>query len=87
MQQLNHIFNEVGEKESLDSLLNGDMVTIWGNSLSNELGRLAQGIRDITGNDVIDFITKDEVPSHKKVTYTNRYNLRQKSCKIQHDIS
>ena len=47
------------------------MANIWGNSLSNELGRLAQGIRDITGNDVIDFITKAEISLHKKVTYAN----------------
>lgn len=66
-----HIFNEKGKKESLDSLLQGGMSKTWGNSLSNELGRLVQGIRSIKGNDVIDFITKEEVPSHKKVTYAN----------------
>ena len=39
--------------------------------MSNELGRLTQGIRHITGNNVMDFIPKSLVPSHKKVTYAN----------------
>ena len=55
----------------MDSLLKGKAAKIWGTSLSNELGRLAQGIRNIKGNDVIDFISIKDVPSHKKVTYAN----------------
>ena len=66
-----HIYNEEGKKESLDALLHGSMSKIWGTSLSNELGRLAQGVRDVPGNDVIDFINMNEVPTDKKVTYAN----------------
>ena len=47
------------------------MAGVWGTSLSNELGRLAQGVRDIVGNDVIDFISYQDVPNNKKVTYAN----------------
>ena len=45
--------------------------TIWKTALSNELGRLSQGIRDIEGNDVIDFVTFDEVLKNRIVTYAN----------------
>ena len=73
-EQLNkilHMFNEEGKKETVDSLLVGPMASTWKQSLSNELGRLAQGIRNIPGNDVIDFISFFDVPRHKKVTYAN----------------
>ena len=38
-------------------------------SFANELGRLAQGIRDIPGTDTIDFIPFSEVPEGETVTY------------------
>ena len=43
----------------------------WINPLSNELGRLAQGIRDIKGTDTILFILKSAIPKDrlKEVTY------------------
>ena len=41
----------------------------WTKSAANEFGRLAQGIRDIKGTDTIFFITKNQVPKHKKVSY------------------
>ena len=44
---------------------------IWEQSLTNELGRLAQGIGQITGNDCLEFISHHEAPSTKKVTYTD----------------
>ena len=68
---INHIYNIHGHKESIDGLLNGPEAPIWKQSLSNELGRLAQGIGDIKGSDCIDFIPKQQVPSNKKVTYAN----------------
>ena len=44
----------------------------WEIGLSNEIGRLAQGIGDgVSGTDTIDFIRKSEVPANKKVTYAN----------------
>ena len=40
--------------------------------MSTELGRLAQGNKyGVTPTDTIDFITKDELPPNKKVTYAN----------------
>ncbi|KAL7525892.1 hypothetical protein ACHAXR_001206, partial [Thalassiosira sp. AJA248-18] len=36
---------------------------------ANELGRLAQGIRDIPGTDTIDLIPFSEVPKNEAVTY------------------
>ena len=41
----------------------------WNRSFANELGRLAQGIRDIDGTNTIFFIPKHKVPAHKKVSY------------------
>ena len=38
-------------------------------SFANELGRLAQGIRDIEGTDTIDFIPYSDVPTDQTVTY------------------
>ena len=35
------------------------------------MGRLAQGIDEIDGNDCITFISQSEVPMSKKVTYAN----------------
>ena len=67
---LYHIYNEAGVKQHVDKLLKQDPKT-WEPSVSNELGRLTKGIRDIQGNDVFDFIAKHEVPPYKKVTYAN----------------
>ena len=43
---------------------------IRGRSYANELGRLAQGIRDIPGTNTTQFIHKDQVPKGRKVTYS-----------------
>lgn len=66
--QTNHIFDANGKKIHIDKLLEQDP-TKWQPSVSNELGRMVQGVRDVKGNDVMDFIPKSEVPSNKKVTY------------------
>ena len=42
---------------SVDSLLK-EKPDIWRQSVLNELGRLAQGVRNIKGNNVIEFIYK-----------------------------
>ena len=66
-----HMYDETGSKESLDSLLDGTTAHVWGQSLSNELARIAQGLGDIKGNDVVDYILKSEVPADRIVTYAN----------------
>ena len=70
--QVMHIYNEAGKKETVDSLMSGPDKDIWIKSMSNELGRLAQGNKHgIKATDTIDFISKTEVPSDSKVTYAN----------------
>ena len=54
----------------IDKLLMEDNKT-WSRSLSNALGRLAQGIHEIAGNDAPDFIPITLVPKTKKVAYAN----------------
>ena len=69
--KLNHIFTE-DKKETLDTLLKGPNQKVWERALSNELGRLAQGMKQrVRPTDTIDFIQKSEVPYNKKVTYAN----------------
>ena len=65
-----HIFDSTGKKETMDSLLKLSP-DIWNLALSNKIGRLAQRIRDIHGNDAVNFILLYAVLKHKKVTYTN----------------
>ena len=44
---------------------------LWAISLANEIGRLAQGIRDIKGTNTFFFIRKSEIPTNRRkdVTY------------------
>lgn len=56
----------------MDNLLHGPTKHIWNSSMSNDLGRLAQGnVHGVKSNDAIDFIYFHEIPSHKKVTYAS----------------
>ena len=72
MPTVHHIFNETtGKKETLDTLLAGQYHDIWNRSLSNELGRLTNGIRDIKGTQTMFFIHKDQVPKGRVATYLN----------------
>ena len=64
------MFTQKGKKKSIDNLLQDDYI-IWGCSITNELGRLSQGINNIEGNNALLFIPKSEVPWGKKVRYTN----------------
>ena len=66
------IDEKTGEKlEYRDLIKRPELRQRWEISLSNELGRLAQGIRDIKGTDTIQFIPKSEIPADrwKDVTY------------------
>ena len=66
-----HIYDKLGRKQSLDSLLFGTNAAIWMTSMSNEIGRLAQGNkRGLKSTDTIKFIHKDQVPKGQLVTYT-----------------
>ena len=70
MTSINHIYNEDGQKLNIDKLLLLDPIT-WKPSVSNELGRLAGGIRNIKGNNAVKFVPKSTIPKNKKVTYAN----------------
>ena len=67
---LSHIYASDGTRLNVDKLLHQNPI-IWRRSVSNEIGRLAQGIQDIKGNNAMQFIKKSDVPKHKKVTYAN----------------
>ena len=69
-QNLLHIFDTAGKKLSIDRLLE-DNPLIWGRALSNEIGRLSQGINNIVGNNAMDFIPRSQIPAGKKVAYAN----------------
>lgn len=60
---------DTGLMEEYRQLHKGKDKQIWQRSFSNELGRLAQGIRDIKGTDCITFIPYEQIPKDKKVAY------------------
>ena len=62
-QSAAHVFNENGQKETINTLLFGTNAGIWTKSMSNELGRLAQGnIHGVKATDTIDFIFRKDIP-------------------------
>jgi hypothetical protein len=50
-------------------LLIPDLKPIWERAFANELGRLAQGIRDVIGTNTIEFIFTSKIPRDRTVTY------------------
>ena len=67
-----HVYNAMGKRETIDTLLYGINGTTWTRSLSNEFGRLAQGNDyGVAGTDTIDFIRKQEVPTGRNITYAS----------------
>ena len=67
---MSHIYDTSGRKLSIDKLLTGSQSHIWNKVVSNKMGRLTKGNDDgVSWTDTMEFITKEEVPSHKKVTY------------------
>ena len=48
LQHINHIYTDMGVRLRIDKLLLKNK-PVWGKSLSNELGRLTQGVRDVKG--------------------------------------
>ena len=75
----NHVYhNDTGARQTIDKLLSGQDSDIWKTSLSNEFGRLAQGVgkhrptKDyVKGTNTIFFIPRNQVPADAKVTYAN----------------
>ena len=67
---MNHIYSEDGARLRIDKLLAKNK-EVWQISMSNELGRLTKGVRNVAGNDAMDFIPLKQVPLNKKVAYAN----------------
>ena len=64
------IDNEAGKSLEFRHLIKMDKYrNIWVKSFANELGRLPQGIRDVTGTNTIDFIPHADVSVGITVTY------------------
>ena len=62
--------NEIGKSLEFWHLIKMDKYrNIWMKSFANELGWLAEGIRDVPGTNTIDFITNSGVPVVTTVTY------------------
>ena len=55
---------------TVNKLLSGPDNEKWNRALSDEWGRLAQGNKyGVKAQDAIDFISKHDVPTGRKVTY------------------
>ena len=66
----NHIKSENGQRETLSSLITGKQSHIWLQSLSNELGRLAQGNdAGIKPTDTFTFIKRSVIHQGQSITY------------------
>ena len=67
-----HIFTKAGKKLGLNDLLSRPNATIWKRSISNELGRLSDGIPGcVRSTKAVKLIYKKYVPKNKKETYAN----------------
>jgi hypothetical protein len=67
----NHVLDpKTGEKQEYCHLIKQpESIDTWNRSFANELGRLAQGIRDQQGTNTILFIPYVDVPKDRTVTY------------------
>ena len=52
-----------------DYLIKGEDKAIWENSFCSEIGRLAQGHKDVTGKNTMFPMPKSAFPPNKRVTY------------------
>ena len=69
---------KTGHKQPLDSLLRVQQSLTWTTSVTNEVGRLTQGIgknrpahKTIEGKNTLNFIKRRQVPWNAKVIYDN----------------
>ena len=68
--KLLHLYNKLGKKETIDSLLAGPHSATWWTALTNELGRLTNGVYDcVRTTNTICFILWSDIPSDRKITY------------------
>ena len=60
---------DTGAEEGYTALSKGTNAGVWIKAYADDLGMLAQGIRDIKGTNTVTFIPHYKVPPNKKVTY------------------
>ena len=58
-----------GVAQEYRHLIKGPEREIWERSFANELGQLAQVIREFNVTNTVMFIPKSKVPKYQKVTY------------------
>ena len=57
LHHTNHIYDESGKLQTVDTLINGEQKYLWNQNMSNELGRLAQGNdSEFKSNNFVDVI-------------------------------
>ena len=67
-----HLYNKLGKKETIDSLLAGPHSATWWTTLSNALGQLTNGVHvRVCATNTICFIGWSNIPSDRKITYAN----------------
>jgi hypothetical protein len=64
---MNSVIHPVTVKEMQYKDLMQD--AIFGPLLSNELGRICQGVRDVAGTNTAFFIDLHNIPKERKITY------------------
>ena len=70
--KLLHLYNKLGKKETIDSLLAGPHSATWWTALANELGGLTNGVHVcVCATNTIRFILRSDIPSDRKITYSN----------------
>ena len=70
--KLLHLYNKLGEKETIDFLLAGPHISTWWNTLANELGRLTNGVHGrVCATNTICFIIRSGIPSDRQITSAN----------------
>jgi hypothetical protein len=72
LQRLLHLYNKLGKKETIDTLLAGPRSSTWWNAVANELGRLANGVHGrVRATNTLRFIPRSAIPSDRQITYAN----------------
>ena len=70
--KLLHLYNKLGKKETIDSLLAGPHSVTWWTALANELVRLTNGVHGrVCATTTIRFILRSDIHSDRKITYAN----------------
>ena len=77
------MYDAKDSKQCLKKLLQGSTQPVWSQALSNELGRIAQGLGHVNGNNVVSYnenlMFRQDVPYHMPILYLILYHyFRQK---------